>query len=266
MVHTIVETDMKYMDGPITKEELINAIKSAPKNKSPGEDGITAEFYKWSKDIMTNDLLQVYNSFFETGKIPKEITRGVIVCLSKSNRPKTVSDYRPLTLLNTDYKIYARVLANRIKMTMRDIISDTQYSAAPGRNILDAATGIRDVIAVGQNTQNGFCLLTIDFERAFDNVAHEYLKYILARYKYGAKMIKAIMSLYEIATSRVNINGHYTGDIAIKCSIRQGCPISSLLYAMILDPFLKLLHTRLRGLKIGTEKKKIVWHTLMTSV
>ena len=71
MVHTIVETDMKYMDGPITKEELTNAFKSAPKNKSPGEDGITAEFYKWSKDIMINDILQVYNSFFETGKIPK---------------------------------------------------------------------------------------------------------------------------------------------------------------------------------------------------
>jgi hypothetical protein len=70
-------------------------------------------------------------------------------------------------------------------------------------------------------------------------------------------MIRAIMSLYENATSRVNINGHYTGDISIKCSIRQGCPLSSLLYAMILDPFLNLLHTRLRGLKIGTEKRKI---------
>jgi hypothetical protein len=148
------------MDGPITEEELTKAITSAPKNKSPGEDGVTAEFYSWSKDTITTDMLQLYNSFFQTGTIPKEITRGIIVCLPKNNRPQTVSDYRPLTLLNTDYKIYARVLANRLKTTIRDIINDTQYSAVPGRNILDAATGIRDVIEAGQNTQNGLSVGT----------------------------------------------------------------------------------------------------------
>ena len=126
-------------------------------------------------------MLQLYNDFFQIGTIPTAIKRGIIVCLPKNNRPQTVSDYSPLTLLNTDYKMYARVLANRLKTTIKDIISDAQYSVVPGRTILDAATGITDVIASGQNTQNGLCLLALDFARAFDNVAHEYLQYILAR-------------------------------------------------------------------------------------
>ena len=100
-----------------------------------------------------------------------------------------------MTLLNTDYKIYARILANRIKPQMNDILSEMQYSAVTDRSIIDAASGVRDIIAAGQDAYKGVCLIIIDFERAFDNVAHVYLKRVLDAYNYGEKMKRAIMSL-----------------------------------------------------------------------
>jgi hypothetical protein len=63
------------------------------------------------------------------------MTTGILVCLPKHNHADTLDDYRPLTLLNADLKIYVRILANRLKLTMHEIIHDSQYSAGPGRNI-----------------------------------------------------------------------------------------------------------------------------------
>ena len=80
------------------------------------------------------------------------------MCLPKHKQPEKVNDYRPLTLLNTDYKLYTRILARRLQTTMGDIMNEEQYSAVKDRNIIDAAAGIRDVIAAGQHTAQGICM------------------------------------------------------------------------------------------------------------
>jgi hypothetical protein len=67
---------------------------------------------------------------------------------------------------------------------MGNIMNNEQYSAVTGRNIIDVATGIRDVIAVRQNTTQGVCMVAIDFERAFDNISYKYLKRILQTHNY----------------------------------------------------------------------------------
>jgi hypothetical protein len=136
------------MDAPITTNELTAAIMRAPKNKSPGLDGIIAEFYKWGHDIIKEDLLNMYNGFLSTGSLPSMYKQGIIVCLPKKASAHTLNDYRPLTLLNTDYKIYARILDNRIKPTLKDVLHASQYSVEPGLNIYDATAAIRDIIAL----------------------------------------------------------------------------------------------------------------------
>jgi hypothetical protein len=141
---------------------------------------------------------------------------------------------------------------------MQETIQNTQYSAVPGRTIIEAAAGIRDIIAAGQNTHNGICLVILDFTRAFDKVSHKYLQRLLDQYNYGDTMKRAVMSLYTNATSRLDINGHRSSDIPIECAISKGCPISSILYALVINPFLKLITRHLREMTIGNGNKKIV--------
>ena len=152
--------------------------------------------------------------------------------------------------MNTYYKIYARILANRLKPTMNAVLHATQYSAVTGRNILDATAAIRDIIAAGNTRRSGICLETWDFTKAFDNISHEYLQGLLEIHNYGTGVTRAILSLYKQATSRITINGHTTNDLQIRCPIRQGCPLSSILYALAVNPFLLLLNKHLQGLKI----------------
>jgi hypothetical protein len=179
-------------------------------------------------------------------------TQGLIVCLPKKSKPQTVNDYRPLALLNTDHKIYARILANRLKLTIHDVLYPTQYSAVPGRNIYDATAALRDIIALGTQMTGSICLIALDFNKAFDNISHQYLQGLLSTYNYGPKLTKAILLLYTNTQSKVNINGHLTRNIPIRCSIRQGCPFSSILYALAINPFLALINDQFRGLQIGT--------------
>jgi hypothetical protein len=113
-----------------------------------------------------------------------------------------------------------------MKLTLHKVIQESQYSAIPERNIIDAAAAIRDIIAAGTETRYGICLMALDFTRAFDKISHTYLKRMLHSFNYGHRITRAIMSLYMNAQSFIAINGHITNTLPILSSIRQGCPMS----------------------------------------
>ena len=117
-------------------------------------------------------------------------------------------DYCVLWL--ADYNIYARILANRLKMTINDVLYDTQYSAVTGRNILDATAALLFIITAGTRTNRGICLMALDFSRAYDNISHTYLQGLLTKYNYGDGIKRAVLSIYANAQSRIAINGHFT--------------------------------------------------------
>jgi hypothetical protein len=257
ITHRIQDEEKGHMDQTITYAELAETTKQAPKRKSPGEDRIAAELYECRREIMSDDMTQLYNNFFHSGTVLSIQTRGIIVCLPKHNEPERVKDDRPLTLLNADHKIYTRILANRLKPTLKDIIHDNQYSAVPGRNIIDATTALRDIIAAAIGTQRAICLMVLDFKRAFDKISHTYLHRQFRQYNYGDKLQKAIKSLYTNAQPTITINGRYASDIPIQCSIRQACPLGSILYALILNPFIILVNKHLQGLNIGNDNRRV---------
>jgi hypothetical protein len=125
-IHTLDEEEKAHLEKGITYHELRTAVIQAPKGKSPGADGISSELYEWELEIMKDDMLQLYNHFFQTGDITSIKKKGVIICLPKHTVPERVQDYRPLTLLNADHKIYARIPANRSKPTLNKVIHDFQ--------------------------------------------------------------------------------------------------------------------------------------------
>jgi hypothetical protein len=95
------------LDAPITENETRLAIQQAPHNKSRGMDGLLAEFYVWSWEVVKEDLTIIYNTMFQSGQMTCAQKQGIRVCIPKKDAPTQAKDYRPLTLLNTDYKIYA---------------------------------------------------------------------------------------------------------------------------------------------------------------
>jgi hypothetical protein len=98
-------------------------------------------------------------------------------------------------------------------------------------------------------------VLTLDFESAFDKMSHSYLFKILRIYGISQCFIERIRNLYDDATASIQINGTTTGQIPIRCAVRQGCPLSMALYALCLHPPLRTLEETLNGIHIGGTKK-----------
>ena len=190
--------------APIVLEELKLAISQGKPNKAPGEDSIGLEFYRmgWDK----TELLQIMNIMHSEEPLGAHQARVLMVCIPKRRYPTRISAYRALTLLNSDYKILARVTTNRLKPILQDIISPQQYCGIQGTSIFEAVATIRDVTAYAETSQTPLCVKSHDFQAAFDSISHQYLEETLRAYGFSELFIRRIMGLYRNATSEMHIN------------------------------------------------------------
>jgi len=115
---------------------------------------------------------------------------------------------------------------------------------------------VRDVIAFVEVVKKPICVMSLDFSAAFDNVSHSYMKEALRAHGFSMWFTESIMRLYSNVSSEVQINGFRSNLIPIKSSIRQGCPLSMLLYAICLNSFLQALDEGLGGIKVGGDNTK----------
>jgi hypothetical protein len=186
--------------------------------------------------MTSDDLLTVVNNMVIAGVITLSQTHGVVVYVPKTQGPIKICDYRPLTLMNSDIKLLTRILANRLRPWLNDILHPSQHCGVRD-NILGAVAATRE--AVAELTNAHVCLLSLDFTEAFDRISHTYLYKVLEHCGLSEWMNGRIRQLYETATSSAQINGYISGPVPIISSIRQGCPLSMLLFALCLDPLLR---------------------------
>jgi hypothetical protein len=147
-------------------------------------------------------------------------------------------------------------MAHRLKPILAEQLSTGQYCGIPGRSILDALATVRDVIAYHETTRTPLCLLSLDFRQAFDRISHDYLFQVLGRYGISPWFVERLQAMYDQLNASVQINGTLVGPIAIHSGIRQGCPLSTCLYAMCLHPIVRSLEESLPGMKIGRRRLK----------
>ena len=137
-------------------------------------------------------------------------------------------------------------------MIMAEHLRSSQFCAVPGYSILDGVATVRDALTYAEYTGTPIYMLTLDFESAFDRMSHHFLFNILRRYGISHLFVERIGNLYDGATASIQINGMLTGRIPMQCAVRQGCPLSMVLYALCLHPLLRTLEDRLHGIRIGS--------------
>jgi len=168
----------------------------------------------------------------------------VIVYLPKSSETTIPGDFRPITLLNTDYTILARIIAKLLRPMMIELLQQSQYCGLPGNTFIETVATVREAIAQAEVKQAPLCVLTLEFQEAFDMISHQYIFAILRSYGFSNWFVERITGKYEEAVYWVQINGHIAGPIPIHCSIRQGCPMRVMFYAMCVDPLLRILEQK----------------------
>lgn len=226
----------------ITTAEIFSSIRSSARKKSPGPDGIPNEFYSRVFDIIHRELNLILNEALN-GIFPTDFVQGVIVLVKKRGGDATAKAYRPISLLNSDFKILSRILKCRLESVTQThrILGDSQKCANSPRNIFQATLSLKDRIAQIKQRKQYAKLISFDLENAFDRVRHSFLFDTMNSLGINREFIGLLNQISNLSSSRLMVNGHLSAPIEIQRSVRQGDPISSLLFVLYLHPLLQNL-------------------------
>lgn len=222
-------------DGYISSAEAFSALSGMALSKSPGSDGLPAEFYLAFWDVLGKDLVEVLNTSFDSGCLPFS-QRGALISLifKKGNRLEH-KNWRPISLLNVDYKLCARVLAGRLLKVIDQVVAPDQTCGVPGRFIGENVALLRDVTAFASETDTPLAILSLDQEKAFDRVDWAFLLAVLRRMGFGPSFISWVKLLYTDIRSAILVNGYISDCFYPSRGVRQGCPLSPLLYVLSME-------------------------------
>ena len=223
-------------EGLLTAEECKKALKEMQNNKSPGSDGITVEFFK----IFWNDIEKYYvesiNYSYQIGELTTLQKQGLITLLPKKDKNlKNLANWRPITLLNVDYKIATKAIANRIKKILPHIIHNSQTGFVAGRYIGENIRLLFDIIDYTDENEIPGLLFFTDFEKAFDSIDHEYLFKTLQFLNFGPSLLQWVKTFYYNTNSSIYNNGYFSSFFNIKRGVRQGCPLSPYLFIIAIE-------------------------------
>ena len=256
---TISEENKQKCEKDIEATDIEQAIKSFQNNKSPGNDGLTVEFYKAFFDILQNDLKQLYEEISQKRKMPDSMRQAVITCIYKKGNMQNITNWRPISLLNYDYKIYTKVIATILQGSLEDIIDSEQTAAIRGRSIIENLQLNRDIISYANLNNLEAAIITLDQEKAFDKVDRQFLFKILQKFGYGPKLIAKIETIYKDIEAQVKINGYLSHFFSVIRGVRQGCPLSMILYILLAEVFIQNIkqNDNIKGITVEGREIKI---------
>ena len=230
------ENDKQSCDKEITMEELGKSLKALPNNKSPGSDGPTTEFYKFFWPDIKTYLSNSYQYAFTTGTLSRDQRSAVLTLLPKPNKdPRYLKNWRPLSVLNTDYKILTKTLADRLQKVLPSVINNDQVGYIKGRYIGENLRTILDIFEFTATKANPGIAVFLDFEKAFDTVSWKFMLKALNRFNFGENFIKWVNVIYCEPLCCVTNNGYSSTFFETTRGIRQGCPISALLFIIVAE-------------------------------
>lgn len=167
-------------------------------------------------------ILYIFNSIDENEELSRSMKYSIINLIYKNKGDKTdLNNFRPISLLNVDYKILARIMSNRLKYVLPKIISPTQSCCIIGKDISDTTISVKDLMDVVEGDELEAFLLKLNQEKAFDRVGHEYVFAVLEKFGFGIKFCKWIRIFYNNIFSAVKCNGFLTHYIRLKNSVKQ---------------------------------------------
>jgi exonuclease III len=268
------EEQKEDLDAKMTAKEMRRAIYSTPNDKAPGLDGIPAELWKAlttnpneiedeEDQEKINDaaklLAMTYNDMVTYGVAPgTNFAEGWMCPIYKKKDKMNIANYRPITVLNTDYKAVTKAIAERLTGPALNLIHKDQAGFMKGRRIENQTDLIRMMINYGSSGEARGMLVFLDQEKAYDKITHDFLFRTLEKMNFPATFINGIKSLYGAATTKIMINGFLSESFNITRGVRQGDPLSCLLFNLAIESLAyrgkKRLHSPPRFTQMDQDK------------
>lgn len=221
------------LSAPFSEMEVKAAVFQLAPIKAPGPDGFSAVFYQKCWHILKTELSQKICKMLNDGQLEEGINDTDIVLIPKVKNPGRLQEFRPISLCNSVGKIISKMLANRMKTVLPDIISESQSAFVPGRNISDnylIAHEVSHFINTRLKQKTGFFSLKTDMSKAYDRIEWDFLKGMLMAFGFPDKWVQLIMHSIGSVKYRIKINGSRSDFVIPQRGLRQGDPISPYLF------------------------------------
>ena len=221
--------------GEITKEEIRKAFSSLKNRKAAGTDNIPAEALKEGGTGIINQLHRLLNLIWATEKIPTEWSKGLLVKLPKYGDLSQCGKWRGITLLSIPNKVLSKIILERMKDAIDNVLKDEQAGFRKKRSCADQIATLRIIVEQSIEWQSPLYTCFIDFEKAFDSVDRDSIWNILLHYGVPIKFVGIIKALYEGFSCQVIHTGKLSKNFEISSGVRQGCLLFPLLFLVVLD-------------------------------
>jgi len=246
----VEEEEAEQVMDPVTKEEVESVIKSMAKEKSPGPDGWTVEIFLHFFELIGEEITEVVEESIKNGEIYSPFNATFIALIPKKEAPETFEDFRPISLCNSIYKIIAKVIALRIKPILSRHISPEQFGFLNGRQIHEAIGVAQEVLhSVKQKNKKG-AVIKIDLSKAYDRINWIYIHLLLTHLGFKVDFISWIMGCITNVSYAILINGATTPFFKGQRGLRQGCPLSPLLFLLVAEGLSQLIQKAKREGKV----------------
>ena len=257
---TIPEEMRQSLEGEITMIELTKALNETKNNKSPGTDGYPIEFYRCFWDKIGFFYLRAINENYLKGSFSTSQSQGLITCIPKGDKNrKLLKNWRPISLLNSSYKLVSSCIANRIKRLLPLIIGPQQKGFIKGRNIAECTREIYDFLYEYEADGVPGMMLLIDFEKAFDSIAWDFVRLVLEKFEFPQTIKNWVSMMHHDATSCVTQCGWISDPFTLQRGCRQGDPMSPYVFILCAEFLSRAIINakEIEGFKIKGQEKKL---------
>ena len=245
-VSSVVTEDMnKALTRVFTASEVEMALKQMAPTKAPSPDGMPPVFYQKYWHVVGSDVTKAVLSCLNSGHILNSINHTFITLIPKTKNPERVTEFRPISLCNVIYKLISKVLANRLKIILPQIVSDSQSAFVPGRLITDNVLVAFETLHYMHHNKigrDGAMALKLDMSKAYDRVEWIFLEKIMSRMGFHQKWISLMTECISTVSYSILVNGEPHGYIKPSRGLRQGDPLSPYLFLLCAEGLHSLIN------------------------